>query len=106
MPINLKNIKNFKKGMDSLTPIQLSHGRLAGLYGMVVGLVLATYQTFKMGSWGLGIFLFFLTWFQSIGIVTEHKTLKSLKEIESSIKNQPSLEDFNKELDKAEKEMK
>ena len=103
--MNLKNLKHFKKGITSLTPIQLSQGRLAGYYGMVAGLVLATSTVFMSKSWGMGIFLLFLTWFQGMGLLTEIKTLDSLKDMQESLSNQPSIEEFNNLLDESEKQM-
>lgn len=103
--MNLKNLKNLKKGMMELTPVQLSKGKVSGLWGMIVGLVLATFTSFKVHSWGIGIFLMFLVWFQAISLIGEYKNLNTLKAMEDTIVNQPSIEDFNKQLDKAEQQM-
>jgi hypothetical protein len=103
--MNLKNLKYLKKGFMNLTPVQLSQGRLSGYYGMVAGLVLATFTSFYAKSWGIGIFLFFLCWLQVFNLLGEHKQLNNLKEMEQSIITQPSLEEFNQQLDEAEKEM-
>ena len=84
--MNLKNLKNFKKGMKELSPTQLSKGKVAGYYGMVVGLTLATIQTLYNGSWGLGIFLGFLVWFQIMGLIGEKQSLKGLMAMEEQQK--------------------
>ena len=81
MAINLKNLKHLKKGILDLTPLQLSTSRLSGYVGMVVGLSLATITTFLNKSWGIGIFLLFLTWFQSVGMIGEYQSNTNLKEI-------------------------
>ena len=104
--MNLKNIKNLKRGLRELTPVQLCQGRLAGYYGMVVGLVLATYSTFYRGSWGLGIFLLFLTWFQFVSLLAEQKTLIALKEMQLSLaSHQGTIDQFNKKVEDAQKEL-
>ncbi len=81
MVINLKNLKNLKQGFLDLTPLQLSTGRLSGYCGMVVGLSLATITTFMNKSWGIGIFLLFLTWFQSLGLIGEYQSNTNLKQM-------------------------
>ena len=103
--VNLKNLKNFKEGVKNLTPVQLAQGKVSGYCGMIVGLILATYTSFRAGSIGIGIFLLFLTWFQVMSLIGEWKNLCNLKEMEQSILNQPSLEDFNKQLDEVENDM-
>ena len=81
--MNLKNLKHFKKGMKELTPIQIGEGKLIGYYGMVVGLSLACITMFRNRSWGLGIFLIFLVWFQIMGLISEKQSLKGLKDMEA-----------------------
>ena len=88
--------------MSNLTPVQLSNGKVACYYGMIVGLVLATYTSFVNKSYGIGIFLFFLCIFQAITLIGEYKQLHILKEMEISLANQVSIEEFNKQLDEAE----
>jgi len=85
MAIHLENLKNLKQGMKKLTPVQLAEGRIAGYVGMVVGLILATITTFLNKSYGIGIFLFFLTWFQGVGLVSECKAYWNLKEMQKMI---------------------
>ena len=103
--MNLKNLKYLKKGIMNLTPVQLSQGKVSGYIGMIVGLVLATYTTFYTGSIGLGIFLLFLCWFQIMSVLGEYKNLVNLKDMEISLQNQPSIEEFNEQLNQAEEEM-
>jgi hypothetical protein len=103
--MNLKNLKNFKEGIINLTPAQMSRGKISGYYGMIVGLGLATYTSFYSKSWGIGIFLFFLCWLQIFSLIGEHKQLRTINQMEQSLFNQPSLEEFNQQLDEAEKEM-
>lgn len=80
--MNLKNLKHFKKGIMELTPLQLSQGKLAGYVGMVIGLSCATVTSFIAGAWGIGIFLIFLTWFQTMGGIGEYQAYNGLKEME------------------------
>ena len=81
--MNLRNLKNFKQGMKDLTPIQLGEGKLVGYYGMIVGLSLACINMFRNGSWGFGIFLIFLVWFQIMGLIGQKQSLKGLKDMEA-----------------------
>lgn len=79
--MNLKNLKNFKKGLMELTPVQLSQGKLWGYTGMIVGLSLACITMFQSGSWGFGIFLFFLVWLQIVMLIGEYQSYKGLKQM-------------------------
>ena len=79
--MNLKNLKNFKKGLTELTPLQLSHGRIAGYTGMIIGLSLATINMVMAHNWGFTIFLTFLAWLQLMSLLGELKQLKGLKEM-------------------------
>ncbi len=79
--MNLKNLKNFKKGMQELTPLQLSQGRIAGYIGMIIGLSLAAINNFILKTWGFAIFLTFLGWFQIMGLLGELKQYTGLKEM-------------------------
>jgi len=96
--MNLKNLKNFKQGIKDLSPIQLSKGKVAGYYGMVVGLMLATITTFSNGSWGLGIFLAFLVWFQIMGLIGEKQSLKGLIAMEEQQQNEEDNSDVSTDL--------
>lgn len=79
--MNLKNLKNIKKGFKELTPLQLSLGKVWGYIGMVVGIIMACFTMFLNKSWGLGIFLAFLAWFQLMGLIGEIKAYQGLKEM-------------------------
>lgn len=81
--VNLKNLKNLKEGFRNLTPKQLSDGRLAGYIGMIIGLILATHKTVVEGSLGLAIFLGFLAFFQTVGMIGEWQQNRNLKEMEA-----------------------
>jgi len=91
--MNLKNLKHFKKGMKELSPIQLSKGKVIGLYGMVFGLILADITMFMNKTWGLAIFLMFLVWFQIMGLIGEKQSLKGLKAMEELQKNEEGTDD-------------
>lgn len=79
--MNLKNLKYFKKGIQELTPLQLSQGRIAGLIGMIIGLILATINMVIQKNWGFTIFLTFLAWLQLMGLLGELKQYTGLKEM-------------------------
>lgn len=101
--MNLKNLKNLKKGFTELTQLQLSEGKIEGYIGMVVGLILASITTLLNHAWGLGIFLVFLTWFQVMGLLGELKQRKNLMELEATMKEQDK--EFIKAFEEAEKKM-
>ena len=80
--MNLKNLKNIKRGFKELTPLQLSLGKVWGYIGMIVGIVMACVVMFQNKSWGLGIFLAFLAWLQLMSLIGEYQSYKGLKEME------------------------
>ena len=94
--MNLKNLKHLKKGFKELTPIQLSEGKQWGYAGMIVGLGLACVRMFQSGSWGLGIFLFFLSWLQIVMLVGERQAYNGLKSM------QKNLEEIKNEMESME----
>jgi len=93
--MNLKNLKNFKKGMKDLSPIQLSKGKVIGLYGMIFGLTLADITMFMNRSWGLGIFLIFLVWLQIMSLIGEKQSLKGLIAMEEQQQNEEDNSDVS-----------
>jgi len=83
--LNLRNLKNFKQGIMSLTPLQLSVGKISGYAGMILGITMAGISMLIQHSWGLGIFMIFLAWFQLMGLIGEFKSYKGLKEMERTM---------------------
>jgi len=107
--MNLKNLKNFKKGITELTPVQLSQGRIAGYAGMVIGLSMATFNMVMQKNWGFTVFLSFLAWFQLMGLLGELKQYKGLKKMMQQVEaaQNSDLNDFvDKDVEKMMEETK
>ena len=104
--MNLKNLKNLKKGFQELTPTQISQGKIAGYIGMIIGILLADIRMFMGGSWGLGIFMAFLCWFQLMGLAAEIQGYKNLQLMEEQMKNNQVLDDFDELLNKKKEHLK
>jgi len=83
--INLKNLKNLKQGFKQLTPSQFSEARMACYIGMTVGGSLATYALFVSKTWGLGIFMTFVTLLQLISFLGEKQKYQGLLEIQKQL---------------------
>lgn len=64
--MNLKKLKNLKEGLLNLTPEQQLKGKMVGLLGGIVGLILALATFIYSKRWGFSIFIFFLIWLQFI----------------------------------------
>ena len=95
MPLNLKNLKNFKKGIYSVTPLQLCNARISGYAGTIVGCMMAMYPLILSRTWGWTVVTFFVMVLQGAGLVGEIQTKKQLKEGEQQI--QSVLDAYNKE---------
>ena len=89
--MNLKNLKNFKQGVEALTPLQLSVGRLAGYAGLVAGALIGIiYMIILKLAWYWWISLIFVLWLQVLAFIAELKTYYNLFNMQqemSKIKN-------------------
>lgn len=79
--MNLKNLKNFKEGLLNLTAIQQLKGKMIGLIGGIIGLILAMGTFIYAKRWGFTIFIFFLIWLQFITYIGTRQQYISTKEL-------------------------
>lgn len=98
MKINLKNLKNFKKGVSELTPEQQLDIKITASIGTLVGFAMAFislvvkvfYMKFDWASLGFTIVLFFalvLTYVQYIAAKQQKKQLEILRNQMSNLNN-------------------
>jgi len=93
----------FKEG--AFAPLTLSMASLCFIFFIMLGAGVASYSFFSGGSWGLGIMFLGISLLQTIGIITEWKKFKFLKQQEKDIeKNKEAVTDLLKKLKEAEKE--
>jgi Zn-dependent membrane protease YugP len=87
MAINLKNLKNLRKGFKELSPLQLCEGRIASLSGMIIGLILVLSGMIMNDdkSWSWIFFMVFLLMFQLVNIKSEFQQRRALKSMEQSM---------------------
>ena len=86
--MNLKNLKNLKEGMLNLTPEQQLKGKMIGLIGGIVGLILAMFTFMYTKKWGFTIFIFFLIWLQFIQYIGTRQQFLATKEMMKEVNSQ------------------
>ena len=86
--MNLKNLKNLKEGMLNLTPEQQLKGKMIGLIGGIVGLILAMFTFMYTKKWGFTIFIFFLIWLQFIQYIGTRQQYLATKEMMKEVNSQ------------------
>jgi predicted tellurium resistance membrane protein TerC len=88
--MNLKRLtfKNVKEGLLNLTPEQQLKGKMIGLIGGIVGLILAMFTFIYTKRWGFTIFIFFLIWLQFIQFIGTRQQYIQTKEIFREINTQ------------------
>ena len=79
------NSKNFfhrwKEGILSLSPEKQIKGKMIGLIGGIVGLIIAMVIMIYRKQWGFSIFVFFIIWIQFIGFISTRQQLIAMKEM-------------------------
>lgn len=94
MKLNLKNLKNLKKGFKELTPLQLSKSRIWGYVGMVIALIVIEISMLMSKNWLWFSFLVFVLYLQIISLIGEYQSCNGLKEMEATQKNEEDNNDF------------
>jgi len=82
--MNIKEFfKRWKRGIMSVTPIQMIRTEIIGYIGSIVGLLFASIVLiFFADSWYMAITIFFIVIIQVIGLVGKYQQFNTLKELE------------------------
>jgi len=73
--------KKWKQGILNLSPEQQLKGRMIGLKGGILGLILALTTLIIRRMWGFSIFVFFIIWIQVISYISTRQQLIATKEM-------------------------
>lgn len=76
--------RKWKEGIDNVTPKQQAKGKLIGIKGSIVGLLLAWAVMTIRGLWYFGIVMFFAIWMQVIAYIGTKQQYKTIVESEES----------------------
>ncbi len=80
--------KRWKEGILNLSPVQQLKGKLIGIVGGIIGLILALITLIYRKTWGFGIFVFFIIWLQFISYISVRQQLISTKKMMEEIETQ------------------
>ena len=80
--------KRWKEGILNLSPVQQLKGKLIGIVGGIIGLILALITLIYRKTWGFGIFVFFIIWLQFISYISVRQQLISTKEMLKEVETQ------------------
>ena len=73
--------KRWKQGILDMTVEQQLKGKMIGLLGGIVGLILALIIMVIREQWGFSIFIFFIIWIQFIGFIGTRQQYLTTKEM-------------------------
>lgn len=81
--MNLKKLtyKNVREGILNLSVEQQLKGKMIGLIGGIVGLILALITMIYTRNWGIAIFVFFIIWLQFISYIGTRQQYIQTKEM-------------------------
>ena len=90
--------KRWKQGILDLSPEKQIKGKLIGIIGGIVGLILALITMIYRRMWGFSIFIFFIIWLQVITYISTRQQLIATREMLKGIEEDLESPKANKEI--------
>lgn len=88
--------KRWKRGIMTITPIQMVRTEIIGYIGSIIGLILTeVFFIFFSDNWFLSITIFFFIIIQAVGLIGKYQQFTSLKNLEDLQEEDVPLNHFN-----------